>query len=148
MRARRSCGGCIFRDTAVKALAGYTKGDTKIIMYFIIGGRCSGKRDYVRKKFGLEPKSALEGDFSGAVYDFHLYIRRLMESSGDVEACVNKILDSDISVIISDEIGCGIVPVDEFERRYRDCVGQVHRLIAERAESVVRVVCGIGVRLK
>lgn len=117
-------------------------------MYFIIGGRCSGKRDYVRKNFGLEPKSALEGDFQGAVYDFHLYIRRLMENGGNVEACVNKILDSDIRVIISDEIGCGIVPADKFERRYRDRVGQVHQLLAERAEGVVRVVCGIGVRLK
>ena len=51
-------------------------------------------------------------------------------------------------VIISDEVGCGVVPVDDFERSYREAVGRVNCFFAERADQVIRVVCGIGIRIK
>lgn len=117
-------------------------------MYFITGGRCSGKRDYVRSRFGLEPKNIFDGDFSGAVYGLHSYVKRLTEEGADVSAHVKELVTSGVKVIISDEVGCGIVPADEFESRWRDNAGSASQTAAEYAEGVIRVVCGIGVRLK
>ena len=51
-------------------------------------------------------------------------------------------------VIISDEVGNGIVPVDPFEREYRERLGRMLIEIASRAERVERVICGIGQRIK
>ena len=51
-------------------------------------------------------------------------------------------------IIISDEIGNGIVPVNSFEREYRERTGRILVELAGRAEEVVRVICGIGQKIK
>ena len=51
-------------------------------------------------------------------------------------------------VIISDEIGNGIVPLDAFEREYRERTGRILVELAARAEEVERVICGIGQKIK
>ena len=40
------------------------------------------------------------------------------------------------------------MPVDSFERKYRDVNGRVNCFLAENAEQVIRVICGIGKRIK
>lgn len=51
-------------------------------------------------------------------------------------------------VITADEIGCGIVPADAFEREYREVDGRICQQIAAASDAVFRVVCGIGTRIK
>ena len=51
-------------------------------------------------------------------------------------------------IVISTETGCGIVPVDKEERILREHIGRLNCLLAEKAETVVRVFCGIPVVLK
>ena len=51
-------------------------------------------------------------------------------------------------MIVSDEIGSGIVPIDQNDRLWRETVGRALCTIARQAEQVIRVVCGIGVRIK
>ena len=51
-------------------------------------------------------------------------------------------------VIISDEIGNGIVPVDAFERTYRERTGRILVQLAGQAEEVERVICGVGQKIK
>lgn len=80
---------------------------------------------------------------------FHLLIRQLLEQDIPVEEFLEQFwLENDIQIITSDEIGYGIVPIDAFERNYREVVGRMSCLVAQRADSVVRVVCGIGTRIK
>ena len=50
--------------------------------------------------------------------------------------------------VTCDEVGCGVVPIDPFERLWREEVGRLCCDMAEDAETVVRVVCGIGQPLK
>ena len=52
------------------------------------------------------------------------------------------------SIVISDEIGNGIVPLDNFEREYRERTGRILVKLAEQADEVVRVICGIGQKIK
>lgn len=51
-------------------------------------------------------------------------------------------------VISSDLIGSGIVPMDAFDRCWREVTGRVLTDIAGRADEVYRVTCGIEQRLK
>ena len=51
-------------------------------------------------------------------------------------------------IIICDEIGNGIVPIDPFEREYRERVGRILVQLAKRAEEVERIICGIGQKIK
>ena len=50
--------------------------------------------------------------------------------------------------IISDEIGNGIVPMDAFEREYRERTGRILVDLANKAEEVERVICGLGQKIK
>ena len=51
-------------------------------------------------------------------------------------------------IIISDEIGGGLVPMDAFEREYRERTGRILVELANGAEEVERVICGIGQKIK
>ena len=51
-------------------------------------------------------------------------------------------------IIICDEIGNGIVPLDAFEREYREHTGRILIELAGKADEVVRIICGIQQRIK
>ncbi len=123
-------------------------------MIFVFGGEYSGKSDYVRDNFGvklIEEHDVLYERLStaAAVRDFHLRIRGYLMEGRNVFEEVDKLLiqNPDI-IIISNEIGCGVVPIDKFDRSYRETVGRVNCYLAQKAETVIRVVCGIGVKIK
>jgi len=50
--------------------------------------------------------------------------------------------------IVSNELGYGIVPMEKMDRLWREAVGRICTCLAAEADEVVRVVCGIGGRLK
>lgn len=50
-------------------------------------------------------------------------------------------------VVVSNEVGSGIVPVNEVARRYRDELGRVNATFATHAAERFLVVAGQGVRL-
>ena len=45
-------------------------------------------------------------------------------------------------------LALGVVPLAAEDRAFREAVGRALCVIAQRAESVTRCVCGIGVRIK
>lgn len=51
-------------------------------------------------------------------------------------------------VVVCDEVGCGIVPLDPDDRAWRERVGRLCCDLAARADAVVRVVCGIPQMIK
>jgi adenosylcobinamide kinase/adenosylcobinamide-phosphate guanylyltransferase len=51
-------------------------------------------------------------------------------------------------VVVSDEVGYGIVPMHAGARIYRDLVGIVHQRIAARADEAYLLVAGLPLRLK
>lgn len=62
-------------------------------------------------------------------------VRRLIETNPD-------------RVIVCTEIGYGLVPVDAFDRAYRETVGRICTGLAGKAAAVDRIVCGIDTRIK
>ena len=51
-------------------------------------------------------------------------------------------------IIVSNEVGGGIVPGDPLSRRFRDLVGSANQIIALRADEVIMMQLGIPVRKK
>lgn len=62
-----------------------------------------------------------------------------------LDELINKYPDM---IVICDEVGSGIVPMDKFDREYRDKVGEISCYLAKKATSVHRVVCGLGMVIK
>jgi adenosylcobinamide kinase/adenosylcobinamide-phosphate guanylyltransferase len=52
------------------------------------------------------------------------------------------------AVVVSDEVGLGIVPMDANARLYRDLVGIAHQRLAAVADEASRFVAGLPVMLK
>jgi adenosylcobinamide kinase/adenosylcobinamide-phosphate guanylyltransferase len=51
-------------------------------------------------------------------------------------------------VMVTNEVGCGIVPENELARRFRDLAGMLNRLAAASAGEVDWMVFGLPVRIK
>lgn len=51
-------------------------------------------------------------------------------------------------VVVSNEVGLGIVPDNALARSFRDAAGRLHQLVAERAGRVVLTVAGLPLTLK
>lgn len=51
-------------------------------------------------------------------------------------------------IVVSDDVGGGIVPMDAVARAYRDLVGVAHQRIAAAADEVHLLVAGLPLRIK
>lgn len=109
-------------------------------MIFITGGAYQGKTSFADRNFSGTHR---------IVNHYHEKIRLQMKEGKDsLEEAKKLLLSEDELVIICDEVGSGLVPVDAFERAYREQVGRVGGYLAGQAEQVIRVVCGIGKNIK
>ena len=80
---------------------------------------------------------------------FELFVRREMEVGRDPYAFAERLMrENPDAFVTADEIGCGIVPMEAFERDYRETDGRVCQRIAAYSEEVHRVICGLGMRIK
>jgi adenosylcobinamide kinase/adenosylcobinamide-phosphate guanylyltransferase len=52
------------------------------------------------------------------------------------------------AIIVTNEVGLGVVPPTALGRRYRDALGRVNQLVAAAADEVILLVSGIDVVIK
>lgn len=100
---------------------------------------------------------ALEGRADGVVVDCltvwlgNLMHHRGMDCEGYAEAeAFLELLEAppmDL-LLVTNEVGMGIIPGDPLTRRYRDLLGGLNRRIAARANRVILMVSGIPVNIK
>ena len=80
---------------------------------------------------------------------FELFVRREMEAGRDPYVFAERLMQENPDAFVTaDEIGCGIVPMEAFERDYRETDGRICQRIAAYSEEVHRVICGLGMRNK
>ncbi len=66
------------------------------------------------------------------------------EIERDIEELIKVIRENEgIFIFVSNEVGMGIVPADGVSRKYRDIVGILHQKVAQIADKVYFVTCGI-----
>ncbi|HIE28478.1 TPA: bifunctional adenosylcobinamide kinase/adenosylcobinamide-phosphate guanylyltransferase [Candidatus Poribacteria bacterium] len=66
-------------------------------------------------------------------------IEQIVDTTKNVEATV---------IIISNELGMGLVPEDALARRFRDIAGRANQLMAEAADEAYVCISGIPMRIK
>jgi adenosylcobinamide kinase/adenosylcobinamide-phosphate guanylyltransferase len=67
----------------------------------------------------------------------------------EIDRFINTIKQDQTSfIIVSNEVGMGIVPADPLGRRFRDLQGIVNQRIAEVTETVILMISGIPMFLK
>lgn len=109
-------------------------------MHLIIGGVGQGQTEYAKKHFDGAP----------LMENFYLTVKKWLDEGLDPLQETERLLAEcgAETVILLDEVGSGIVPIEQSERQWREAVGQVGCLLAERAETVTRMVCGIPTVIK
>lgn len=129
------------------------------IMILIIGGAYQGKLDYAKEEYGLtdsdvftcEEGSTAVGFDEKIVYHFERYVLALIKAGQVPERAVGMQLRANRykgRIIICDDISQGLVPMDATERAWREGVGRTMVKVAQQADKVIRVFCGIPVVLK
>lgn len=126
-------------------------------MIFVTGGCFQGKQQWVLQNCQVQPFRVADGAVcsmeaiksAGVLDHFHLLVRRWMQA-GKIPADETEkiLLDNPDIVIITDEIGSGIVPLDVKERKWREVHGRICCQLAGRADAVFRVIAGIGQKIK
>ncbi len=126
-------------------------------MKLVIGGYAQGKLDYVKENYDMQDSVILDGKIEMThvsckkmiVNHLHSWVRSSLEQGKCPEEEIEEFLEQNPDcILISDEVGNGIVPMEPFEREYRERLGRILIRLAKRAESVERVICGIGQRIK
>lgn len=107
-------------------------------MLFVIGPLYSGKKEYVKQRFGWSDAQLA----AHAVWD----VQELAVKTDNLEELADRLMSH--AVVIATEVGGGIVPIDPQERRTREAAGRLSCLLADRADTVVRVFCGLPLLLK
>ncbi len=52
------------------------------------------------------------------------------------------------SVIVSNEVGLGIVPGNKLSRDFRDITGKINQIVAKKAEEVIFMASGLSLKIK
>ena len=79
----------------------------------------------------------------------------LMETSDEkkIEEAISQLIDTLEKatcpvVLVSNEVGSGIVPENPLARQYRDIIGLANQAVAKTADKVIWMVAGIAVSVK
>ncbi len=106
-------------------------------MIFVTGPLYAGKKSYIRKALGLTAEELA----ACAIWDV-----QDLAGTDAPEALVERLARH--RVVIATELGGGVVPVDAQERMHREEAGRLACMLAARADTVIRVCCGLPQLLK
>lgn len=107
-------------------------------MVFITGPLFSGKKSTAKSLMHWDD-TMLE---QNAVWD----VEQMVSGCSDLEKLADRLAEK--QVVIASEIGGGVVPVAPEQRAQREAAGRLSCLLAQRADTVIRVFCGIPTVLK
>jgi adenosylcobinamide kinase/adenosylcobinamide-phosphate guanylyltransferase len=85
-----------------------------------------------------------------------LWVSNLLMETGDekkIEEAISQLIDTLEKatcpiVLVSNEVGSGIVPENPLARQYRDIIGLANQAVAKTADKVIWMVAGIPVTVK
>jgi adenosylcobinamide kinase/adenosylcobinamide-phosphate guanylyltransferase len=111
--------------------------------------------DFTTIEESLALASAIQrhsADFDAIVVDcLTLWLSNIATS--DVEIETGKLLEAALAsnaqlILVTNEVGCGIVPDNPVARRFRDDAGRLNQLAAAAASEVYWMVFGCAMRVK
>lgn len=117
-------------------------------MILVTGGAAQGKLNWALTYSGytIEQTSRKVEDPVPILLGLEETVRETLERGEDPAALLPALLQKEY--VLCREIGCGIVPMDPMERRWREETGRLCGRLAERADGVVRLWWGLPQWLK
>ncbi|MBR1407509.1 MAG: bifunctional adenosylcobinamide kinase/adenosylcobinamide-phosphate guanylyltransferase [Clostridia bacterium] len=98
---------------------------------------------------GQEELAGRENPGAEFFFAWHEKVRSLLEEGVDPLAYTETFCkEHPQAVVTADEVGCGLVPMEARERAFREAAGRALCCIAAHCDTVTRVSCGIGMRIK
>ena len=110
-------------------------------MIFVTGPLYSGKKTYVKTRFGWNDAQLARL----AAADVQKLVTGA-ETPAQLEALAAQLAQK--PAVTAAEVGSGVVPIDKAQRAQREAAGRLAILLAQQAQEVVRVFCGIPTRIK
>lgn len=107
-------------------------------MIFVTGPLFAGKQACICSLLGRQES------------EFHTFgVRDVQDLAAEAEdlAALAETLSA-YAVVIATEVGGGVVPMDAHQRYSREQAGRLACLLAQKADTVIRVCCGIPQVLK
>jgi adenosylcobinamide kinase/adenosylcobinamide-phosphate guanylyltransferase len=82
-----------------------------------------------------------------------LWLTNVIISEMDADAACEELVNALLTcacdvVVVSNEVGMGIVPDNALSRKFRNMQGKINQMIAARADTVVTVISGLPLVLK
>lgn len=122
-------------------------------MILIIGGAYQGKLEYIKNNYDLKDIDIVNGEDCSietaekgvCLYNYHKLIERLLFNNKNIDDYIENL---NYSIIISNEIGNSIIPINKDERLLVEKVGRSLCSIAKKAEKVIRIHCGLPIIIK
>ena len=118
-------------------------------MDLIIGGAYQGKLAYAMEHFHLtqEDLSRYDGGFDISRRCICYLEEAVYAAVAAGEPFVLPNLRPD-AVVLCTDVSCGVVTMDKTQRLWREEVGRAVCALARQADSVIRIFCGLPLRLK
>lgn len=133
-------------------------------MIFIIGGAYQGKLDYAKKEYDLKENDVFMCSAGKSVEPgVHPGIDFSKKCVSSIEeftfACISAGVEPldyfvkheeewENSILICEDIFCGVVPLGADLREWRQATGRLCKYLSQQAESVIRIFCGLEQKLK
>lgn len=124
-------------------------------MNLILGGAYQGKLTWAAEKYGLSPDDIwdLTRGIPETPHCCYIHLEALTWEAAKAEETAVGLLEAlrphlAETILISREIGAGVVPMDATERLWREIHGQVLQALAKQAHTVTRIFCGLPEVLK
>lgn len=108
-------------------------------MILIIGGMAQGKLEYAKTNFD---------DSYEIINGFENKVKQWLSEGKHPEEEIRLMEFHEHQIIIATELGCGIVPMKKEDRIWREKSGRVNCYLASKATQVIRVMAGLGMRIK
>ncbi len=125
-------------------------------MELIIGGAYQGKTDFAKENFSISDDDIFVCDKDSEPCFDKKCISHLEKFSfwcvehgfEPTNYFFEHAKNLEHRVIISDDISCGVVPINMTERAWREAHGRLMIKLSKEAEHVTRIFCGLSQRLK
>lgn len=85
-------------------------------------------------------------DPAGEQVDACLIEKEVMAEISELVDCINQVNAS--FIIITNEVGLGLVPANKMSRSYRDLLGKANQILAQCADEIYLMVAGIPLLIK
>ena len=113
-------------------------------MDLIIGGAYNGKTTYALKTYNLTLNDLINGEECNkdtlfnkkGIYNLHMLIKNIIDSNNYNEnfhtELLEKIIYSNMEVVICNEVGSGIIPIEKSDRQIKNITGNYFQNYSEQ----------------